>query len=281
MRVLDSIPAAQVWVTHTKNQQKTIALVPTMGNLHKGHLVLIDRAKQLADVVGASIFVNPMQFGPAEDFDRYPRTFKEDCDALTSRGVDFVFAPNVQELYPSGFKAHTAVTVPELSNQWCGAYRSGHFTGVATVVLKLFSILMPDIACFGEKDFQQLLVVKRMVEDLLLPVQIVPVPTVREPDGLAMSSRNQYLSGLEREKAPLLYQTLQKMAVKIKENAEDFREIEQKTTTLLEQLGFKVEYIAICNRADLTLAGGSEKDLVILVAAYLEKTRLIDNIMIV
>lgn len=278
MRILNTLSSARHWIAHTKNQQKTIALVPTMGNLHEGHLVLVDRAKQLADLVGASIFVNPMQFGPTEDFDHYPRTFKKDCDALTASGVDFVFAPNTLELYPNGYRSHTMVTVPDLSNRWCGAFRPGHFTGVATAVLKLFSILSPNVACFGEKDFQQFLVVKQMVEDLGLPIQIVPVATVREPDGLAMSSRNQYLNGLEREQAPRLYQTLQDIQQQIKSGKSDFRKLEQNATILLEKAGFKVEYIAVCNATNLAPAEYFGADLVVLAAVYLGKTRLIDNI---
>lgn len=278
MQTFTTIATARRWVEQTKIQQKTIALVPTMGNLHAGHLYLADQARRHADAVGVSIFVNPMQFGSGEDFDHYPRTLAEDCEKLMQQGVDFVFTPEVSEFYPHGTETHTTVTVPNLANRWCGATRPGHFVGVATVILKLFHILEPQVACFGEKDFQQLRVVERMVEDLLLPIRILSIHTVRESDGLAMSSRNQYLSKDERVIAPLFYQTLQKLAEAIQLKNKSFRTLEQETTVSLEQAGFTVDYIAVCNRKDLTRAEGVGSLCIVLAAVYLGKTRLIDNV---
>lgn len=278
MQTFTTIATAREWVEQAKIQQKTIALVPTMGNLHAGHLYLVDQARRHADAVGASIFVNPMQFGSGEDFDHYPRTLAEDCEKLMQQGVDFVFTPEVSELYPHGTETHTTVTVPNLANRWCGATRPGHFAGVATVILKLFHILEPQVACFGEKDFQQLRVVERMVEDLLLPIRILSIHTVRESDGLAMSSRNQYLNKDERAIAPLFYQTLQKLAETIKLKNKSFRTLEQETTVSLEQAGFTVDYIAVCSKKDLTRAEGVGSLCIVLAAVYLGKTRLIDNV---
>lgn len=278
MQICTTIATARKWVEQAKIQHKTIALVPTMGNLHAGHLQLVQQARMHADAVGVSIFVNPMQFGSGEDFDRYPRTLSEDCEKLRQHRVDFVFAPEVSEFYPYGTETHTTVTVPDLANRWCGATRPGHFAGVTTVILKLFHILEPQVACFGEKDFQQLRVVERLLEDLLLPIRILPVPIVREPDGLAMSSRNQYLSKDERAIAPLFYQTLQKLAEAVKLKNKSFRTLEQETMVSLEQTGFTVDYVAVCNKKDLTRAESGSVFCIILAAVYLGKTRLIDNI---
>ena len=257
---------------------QSVCLVPTMGNLHEGHLALVDRAKQLADKVIATIFVNPMQFIQGEDFDTYPRTVEKDSFALSERGTDILFAPNVDEVYPEGHENHTEVSVPAMDGFLCGASRPGHFNGVATVVSKLLNLVQPDIAIFGQKDYQQLLVIKRMVSDLCMPVDIQSLPTVREEDGLAKSSRNGYLSETDRNIAPALYKQLTKIADQLKSGNTDYSALENAGNENLKQAGFEPEYLSIRNQKDLGLAKKGEKELVILVAARLGTTRLIDNI---
>ncbi|MBD3609899.1 MAG: pantoate--beta-alanine ligase [Gammaproteobacteria bacterium] len=258
----------------------TVAFVPTMGNLHDGHLALVDKAGQLADKVVVSIFVNPIQFGPNEDFDSYPRTLEQDAVQLVDHGADLLFAPSVAEMYPQGRDNQTRITVPELSELYCGAFRPGFFTGVATVVNKLFNIVPADIAVFGEKDFQQLHIIRRMVFDLNLSMDIVGVPTRRESNGLAMSSRNGYLSETERETAAEIYRTLVVARQRILDGENDFADIEQAAINLLQQAGFKTDYFVICNALTLQAAQAGDTSLVILVAAHLGSTRLIDNISI-
>jgi pantoate--beta-alanine ligase len=254
-----------------------VALVPTMGNLHAGHLELVRRARGVATRVVVSIFVNPLQFGPEEDLSSYPRTLEADRRCLLGEGTDLLFAPPVEEVYPYGQPGHTRVEVPGLSDILCGASRPGHFAGVATVVCKLFNIVQPDWALFGKKDFQQLLVVRRMTADLCLPVEIVGVPTVREPDGLAMSSRNGYLTAPERAQAPTLYRTLGEMAEGLRRGA-TVTAVEAQGRAALEQAGLRPDYVSVRRADDLGPPGVGDRVLVILAAAFLGRARLIDNL---
>lgn len=259
---------------------KVIAFVPTMGNLHHGHLELVKAAKKKADIVVVSIFVNPLQFGPDEDLDAYPRTVQHDHAALESLGVDVLFSPKAEDIYPSGLEQQTFVEVPGLSYMICGASRPGHFRGVATIVCKLFNMVQPNHAYFGEKDFQQLQVIKAMVTDLSMNLQIHGVPTIREPDGLAMSSRNHYLSTEERELAPRLYKTMLNIGDQIKLGRRDFTRLIEEHKGHLREAGFKVDYIEIRSAISLLQPGHEDTDLVILAAAFMGKTRLIDNLQI-
>jgi pantoate--beta-alanine ligase len=267
---------AQVAAWHSQGER--VALVPTMGNLHAGHLELVKRARAVADRVVVSIFVNPMQFGEGEDFDSYPRTLEADSDKLAAEGTDLLFAPSVAEVYRRPQAEQTVVEVPELSGILCGATRPGHFAGVATVVCKLFNMVQPDVALFGEKDFQQLMVIRRMAEDLEVPVEIIGVATVREADGLAMSSRNGYLNDEERKRAPAVYRSLQETAERLRSGADDYSALETRARQTLEAAGLKPDYFHIRRARDLQPATGEEKELVILVAAYLGGARLIDNL---
>ena len=253
-----------------------IGFVPTMGNLHAGHISLIDEARRHADKVVASIFVNPTQFGPSEDFDSYPRTLEADSEKLHSAHCDLLFAPSVEEMYPQ--KNRTWVDVDELGDYLCGASRPGHFRGVSTVVSKLFNIVLPDIACFGEKDFQQLAIIRRMVQDLLFPVQIIGVATAREANGLAMSSRNGYLNAAQRDQAAAIYATLQELKADIQGGERDFTALVKSGTDRLTRAGFAVDYLTISNADTLAPASSPDSQLVIAVAAKLGSTRLIDNV---
>lgn len=257
---------------------ESVVLVPTMGNLHAGHMSLVNRARTLADRVVVSVFVNPLQFGPNEDFDAYPRTPEQDQELLEEAEVDLLFEPSVEEMYPDGKEGTAVVEVPGISDVLCGAHRSGHFVGVVTVVTKLFNIIQPTVAVFGEKDFQQLFIIRRMVEDLNSPVQIVSVPTRREDDGLAMSSRNRYLSPEQRSVAPGLYATLQQVAQRVQADDGSLEEIENWGRQQLEELGFVPDYLSIRERHGLSAPSSSDSDLVVLVAARLGFVRLIDNL---
>jgi pantoate--beta-alanine ligase len=257
-----------------------VALVPTMGNLHAGHMSLIELARQHASCCVASVFVNPTQFGPNEDFGRYPRTPAEDSRALAAAGCDLLFMPDAGEMYPNGTQAGTRVQVPALAGILEGEHRPGHFDGVATVVLKLFNIVQPDVAVFGQKDFQQLALIRRMVADLTLPVEIVGAPTVRAADGLALSSRNQYLSEAQRAVAPQLAATLRAAAARIATGETDFAALEQEAVRTLEGHGFRPDYVAIRDAGSLEPPAPSARDLVILTAARLGGTRLIDNLLV-
>ncbi len=254
-----------------------IALVPTMGNLHAGHLDLVHRARERATRTVVSIFVNPMQFGPKEDFAAYPRTLDADREKLRQAGADLVFAPSMNEVYPGGQARQTRVEVPGISDLLCGASRPGHFIGVATVVCKLFNMAQPDVAIFGEKDFQQLMVIRRMTRDLSLPVEIVGAPTMREPDGLAMSSRNGYLNDEERALAPRLYAGLRQAAEALR-RGDAVGQVEADTAHLLEQAGFGPDYLSVRRADDLEPPGEGDRNLVILAAAQLGPARLIDNL---
>lgn len=259
---------------------RRVGLVPTMGNLHEGHLTLVDEAKKHCDYVLATIFVNPLQFGPFEDLENYPRTHDEDFEKLSERHCDGVFVPSVSEIYPNGMKNQTLITVPGLSENHCGKSRPGHFAGVCTVVCKLFNLTMPDIAFFGEKDYQQLQVIRKMTVDLCIPVQIHGVPTVRAASGLALSSRNGYLDESQLETAACLYRGLKTTAEKIGAGDNNFPELELEAENFLTDSGLKVDYFHICHAETLEPAAEEDTHLVILAAAYLGPTRLIDNISI-
>jgi pantoate--beta-alanine ligase len=276
---INDIPSLRNHIKHWKAQQQRLAFVPTMGNLHAGHLQLAEHAKATAYKVIVSIFVNPMQFPPGTDFESYPRTLKEDAKKLEGLGVDVLFAPKTEDIYPQDLDQTTQVVVPQLSDILCGQFRPGHFAGVTTIVAKLFNIVEPDIAVFGEKDYQQLVIIKKMVTDLGYPVEIQSCATVREDDGLAMSSRNQYLTAEERSTAPRLYQAL----CAAKEQAQAgtaFADIEAGAKQSLKQAGFKPDYFSIRMADTLAPANDSNLPLVILAAAWLGKARLIDNIII-
>lgn len=276
MQKVTTISEIRKAIKQYRQQGQSIAFVPTMGNLHAGHLKLVAEARKKADRVIVSIFVNPTQFGVGEDFESYPRTHLEDSEKLKKAGADILFLPTVFEIYPD--KTETTVSVGGLSTIHCGAYRAGHFDGVATIVSKLFNIVQPDMAIFGEKDFQQLAVIKQMVKDLNIAVDIIAVATARENDGLAMSSRNGYLTAQQREIAPKLYLTLCQARDRVIQGKDDFQSIEQKCLAELQASGFEVDYFSICRASDLVLASENDHDLVILAAAKLGKPRLIDNV---
>ena len=257
---------------------KVIAFVPTMGNLHQGHLNLVREAKKKADIVVVSIFVNPMQFGPDEDLDAYPRTLENDSRLLESLGVDVLFMPQESDIYARGLEQQTFVEVPGLSYMICGASRPGHFRGVATIVCKLFNMVQPNFAFFGEKDFQQLQVIKAMVTDLSMNLKVCGMATTREQDGLAMSSRNLYLKEGERKLAPTLYKKMQDLAGEIQRGRRDFSKLTQEYKLQLAELGFNPDYLEIRDVDTLLQPGHEDQHLVLLAAAFLGKTRLIDNL---
>ncbi len=278
MQTVTTSAALRETVADWRTPPQRIALVPTMGNLHDGHLSLIRCARQAGDRVVASIFVNPLQFSAAEDFEGYRRTLDMDAGKLREAGVDLLFAPVDAEIYPHGHRNVTAVEVPVLSTMLCGEFRPGHFRGVATVVAKLFNLVQPDVAVFGEKDYQQLLVIRRMVTDLDFPVRIIAAPTVRETDGLAMSSRNGYLAAGERQRAAVLYETLSAIRDAIMGGLRDYGALEAEGRLRLERAGFRPDYVAVRRSADLLPAGASDRNLAILGAAWLGRARLIDNL---
>ncbi|WP_457934067.1 pantoate--beta-alanine ligase [Pseudoalteromonas sp. SCSIO 43210] len=258
----------------------SVALVPTMGNLHRGHFSLVEKAKTLADKVVVSIFVNPMQFGANEDLDNYPRTLNEDKQGLAELETDIVFTPSVETIYPNGLGAQSFVDVPDISLGYCGGSRPGHFRGVATIVTKLFNLVQPDYACFGEKDFQQLQVIKTMTRDLSIPVEVIGVPTMREVSGLAMSSRNGYLSEEQKTTATVLFKTLNTCAEQLKSGEKDFVKLESLAKQSLEQAGLKPDYFEIAQQDTLKTATLKDTKFVILAAAYFGNVRLIDNIQV-
>ena len=278
MEIVTTIAAVRERVAAWRGRGERVAFVPTMGNLHAGHISLIELARRHGERFVASIFVNPMQFGPNEDFNHYPRTPDRDARMLEEAGCDLMFQPDVGEMYPSSPQIATRVEVPGLSDILCGEFRPGHFAGVATVVAKLFSIVQPDVAVFGEKDFQQLTVIRRMVVDLCLPVRIVGAPTMREADGLAMSSRNQYLEPPERERAPLIHAALQRVVARIAAGDADLAALEREGAESLARAGFRVDYFSVRRAEDLLAPGPGDRDLVVLAAARLGRARLIDNL---
>jgi pantoate--beta-alanine ligase len=265
-------------VSAARRQDKRIGLVPTMGNLHAGHFALVSEARKHCSYVVATIFVNPLQFGPTEDLAKYPRTFQADKDGLQDAGCDALFAPDAATMYPRGSDVHTRVSVPQVSTLHCGRTRPGHFDGVCTVVNKLFNMAAPDDAFFGLKDFQQFHILSRMVSDLRMPVRMHGLPTVREASGLALSSRNGYLSADERRRAPALYATLRKCAHQIESGRRDYAALEVAATAALEAAGLRGDYLHVCARDTLLPATASDRELVILAAAWAGTTRLIDNI---
>jgi len=278
METITTVAAVRERVRHWRGEGRRVAFVPTMGNLHAGHVSLIEAARRHGERFVASIFVNPMQFGPNEDFAHYPRTPAQDAHMLAEAGCDLMFMPDVAEIYPHGAERATRVEVPGLSSILCGEFRPGHFEGVATVVAKLFHIVDPDVAVFGEKDFQQLTIIRRMVADLCMPVTIIAAPTVREPDGLAMSSRNQYLTDEERRQAPLIHQTLLAAVQRLRAGDQDWAAIESVATGTLERAGFRPDYFAVRRAGDLGAPDESTRHLVVLTAARLGRARLIDNL---
>lgn len=277
IRVFDSYQPLRQRLSAARETGQRIALVPTMGNLHEGHLALVRAAREHGDYLLATIFVNPMQFGPNEDYERYPRTFEADVAALQSAECDGVYVPRVEEIYPRGLENQTKISVPVLSGLHCGASRPGHFDGVCTVVCKFFNLLQPSVAVFGLKDYQQFRIISTMVEDLALPVELLGIPTVREASGLAMSSRNQYLSDAERRRAASLYATLQATAAALRSGDTPFT-LEAQATARLREAGLEPEYVHICNRHTLLPPASGDRELVILAAARAGTTRLIDNI---
>ena len=277
MLIIETLPLLRQQIRRLRMEGKRVALVPTMGNLHDGHMKLVDEAKARADVVVVSIFVNPMQFDRPEDLARYPRTLQEDCEKLNKRKVDLVFAPSVKEIYPNGTETHTYVDVPGLSTMLEGASRPGHFRGVSTIVSKLFNLVQPDIACFGEKDFQQLALIRKMVADMGFDIEIVGVPIMRAKDGLALSSRNGYLTAEQRKIAPGLYKVLSSIADKLQAGERDLDEIIAIAGQELNEKGFRADDIQIRDADTLLDLTDSSKRAVILMAAWLGQARLIDN----
>ncbi len=280
MQSVSEIKSLRSQIKAWRQQGLSIAFVPTMGNLHQGHFSLVEKAKTLADKVVVSIFVNPMQFGANEDLDNYPRTLDADKQGLAEIGTALVFTPTVEVMYPNGLDAQSYVDVPDISMGYCGGARPGHFKGVATVVTKLFNMVQPDFACFGEKDFQQLQVIRAMVRDLSMPIEIIGVQTQREVSGLAMSSRNGYLSEQEKDTAKVLYQTLLNAGQSLEQGNKAFDTVEQEAKQALEQAGLKPDYFAIAEKDNLKPATLETKEFVILAAAFLGKVRLIDNLQV-
>lgn len=279
MELIHDVTVLRQTIRGWQGNGERVALVPTMGNLHAGHVSLVRQAAELADRVVVSVFVNPLQFGEGEDFDAYPRTLEADCRSLDGQGADLVFAPGVETMYPSGIGAATRVEPPAaLTDTLCGESRPGHFTGVATVVAKLFNLVGPDVAVFGRKDFQQLQVICRMALDLNFPVEIHGCSIVRESDGLAMSSRNVYLSQDERRRAPALFRTLSGLVQAVRQGARDRAQLETEACAALEAAGMKPDYVSLRRAEDLSTPQADDISLVVLAAARLGRARLIDNI---
>ncbi|EHR9789943.1 pantoate--beta-alanine ligase [Salmonella enterica subsp. enterica serovar Enteritidis] len=277
MLIIETLPLLRQHIRRLRQEGKRVALVPTMGNLHDGHMKLVDEAKARADVVIVSIFVNPMQFDRPDDLVRYPRTLQEDCEKLNKRKVDYVFAPAVEEIYPQGLEGQTYVDVPGLSTMLEGASRPGHFRGVSTIVSKLFNLIQPDIACFGEKDFQQLALIRKMVADMSYDIEIVGVPIIRAKDGLALSSRNAYLTAEQRKIAPGLYNVMNSIAEKLIAGNRELQEIIAIAEQELNEKGFRADDIQIRDANTLQELTETSKRAVILAAAWLGQARLIDN----
>lgn len=277
MLIIETLPLLRQHIRRLRQEGKRVALVPTMGNLHDGHMKLVDEAKTQADVVIVSIFVNPMQFDRPEDLVRYPRTLQEDCEKLNKRKVDYIFAPAVEEIYPQGLEGQTYVDVPGLSTMLEGASRPGHFRGVSTIVSKLFNLIQPDVACFGEKDFQQLALIRKMVADMGYDIEIVGVPIIRAKDGLALSSRNGYLTAEQRKIAPGLYKVMSRIGEKLQAGERDLEEIIAIAAQELNEKGFRADDIQIRDADTLLELTESSQRAVILVAAWLGQARLIDN----
>lgn len=278
MRTYNTSTQLQMALRSARESRQTIAFVPTMGNLHEGHLALVRKARELCEVVVVSIFVNPLQFGADEDLAAYPRTLAADKEKLFSEGTQILFAPQATEMYPDGMQDHTQVSVPLLSDTLCGSSRPGHFDGVTTVVAKLFNLVQPDVAVFGEKDFQQLSIIRKMATDLCMPIEIVGVATARAEDGLALSSRNGYLSPEQRRIAPTMHETLNSCREAIACGFDNFLELESHARMKLLQAGFEPDYFAVRDAATLSTVNENTEEIAILAAARLGNTRLIDNV---
>lgn len=278
MQLFRHIKALREELNRLRRQGKSIAFVPTMGNLHDGHLALVKQARAEADIVVVSIFVNPLQFGLNEDWDKYPRTFDADSQKLKTEQCDYLFFPEDREMYPNGMAEQARVIVPSMGDRLCGASRPGHFEGVTTVVTKLFNIVQPDVAVFGLKDFQQISIIQRMVEDLCMPVTVLGGEVVREGDGLAMSSRNSFITDHERPKANTLHQTLIWAKTEISEGRRDYKELESEAKNRIEQAGFRPDYFEVCESHSLEPAGVDDIEITVLGAMYTQAARLIDNV---
>ena len=278
MKVFHTVRGLRDDLHKDRRQGLRIGFVPTMGNLHDGHLALIKQARESNDMVVCSIFVNALQFGLNEDWDKYPRTYQGDCDKLRDAGCDYLFHPDDIEMYPNGLDTQSRVICPTMTDVLCGASRPGHFEGVTTVVSKLFNIVQPDEAIFGIKDYQQLAVIRRMVEDLCMPIQVTSAPIHRETDGLAMSSRNRYITDDERPKVIVLKEALDWIASQINTGNRNFSELETSAALLIEQAGFTVDYLTCSNSKTLDLAANDDSEITILGAIFTESARLIDNV---
>ncbi|MEW6997551.1 pantoate--beta-alanine ligase [Colwelliaceae bacterium BS250] len=279
MQTVDNISALRDQIGAWRKQGLKVAFVPTMGNLHAGHISLVEEAHKHADKVVASIFVNPMQFGINEDIDNYPRTMEDDKQKLISAKTDLLFIPTPEIMYPKGLAKQTYVEVPDVSDGYCGESRPGHFRGVSTIVCKLFNLVQPDVACFGLKDYQQVQVIQLMVEDLSMPIEIVAVPTKREESGLAMSSRNNYLTNEQKEIAANLNKTMRWVAQQLQHN-NDYNEISAQASQQINAAGMRTDYLHICHAKTLNPATSHDQEIVILVAAHCGNARLIDNIQV-
>lgn len=278
MEIVHTISALRTELASARRAEKRIVFVPTMGNLHPGHLSLLDEAQRHGAYIVASIFVNPMQFGANEDLDAYPRTLKEDAEGLQQHGCNLLFAPSANEIYPDGLSEETRIEVPGVSRLHCGASRPGHFIGVATVVAKLFNLVQPDCAVFGNKDYQQLAVIRKLTQDLMFPIDIIGVATSREDSGLARSSRNGYLSDIEREQAAAVYQSLLRCQAALHKQTINLNDIITNEKQWLIEQGFKIDYLNIANPYSLAPAQDTDREFVVLLAVVLGSTRLIDNI---
>lgn len=281
MKVFHTVSGLRDDLNKDRRRDLRIGFVPTMGNLHQGHLALVKQARETNDIVVCSIFVNALQFGLNEDWDKYPRTYESDCEKLRESGCDYLFHPDDIEMYPNGLDTQSRVICPTMTDMLCGASRPGHFEGVTTVVSKLFNIVQPDEAVFGIKDYQQLAVIRRMAEDLCMPVQISAAPIHREADGLAMSSRNSYITDEERPRVTVLKQSLEWIAEQIQDGSRDFSKLEQSAGQQLIDAGFALDYITISNSKTLEPAADDDIEITILGAMFTEKARLIDNLSIV
>jgi len=280
MQVIHDKQQLQELLQEWRTEGEHIALVPTMGNLHSGHASLVEIAREHAERVVVTVFVNPTQFGEGEDFEEYPRTLERDTRRLRQLRADILFAPKVEDVYPFGIDQATLVTVPYLTDNFCGSFRPGHFDGVTTVVARFFALIQPDVAVFGAKDYQQQLVIRRMAADLSLPVTIIAAPTIREDDGLAMSSRNGYLDDQERSVAPRLYETLTNIGRELQSGKRDFVGLEEQAAAALTAHGFETEYVAVRRAEDLSIPARDCDEIVVLAAVRLGTTRLIDNIVV-
>ena len=278
MKIFHSVNALREDLSKDRLKGSRIGFVPTMGNLHDGHLALLEQARQTNDIVVCSIFVNALQFSLNEDWDKYPRTYQSDCEKLRDAGCDYLFHPDDIEMYPNGLDTQSRVICPTMTDVLCGASRPGHFEGVTTVVSKLFNIVQPDEAIFGIKDYQQLAVIRRMVEDLCMPIQVTSAPIHRETDGLAMSSRNRYITDNERPKVIVLKNSLDWVAAQIATGNRHFSDLEALATEQIEQAGFKVDYVTCSNSKTLDLAADDDSEITVLGAIFTESARLIDNV---